>query len=147
MTKDLHKAFMKRSKLMNKLLKSKNLSDRKNYTAQRNLCKKLLKNTKRTYSNNLDIRKFTDNRTFRKTVDPHFSNKFSKSEKINSTKGNKTIPNIDQPCPVFNNFFSKIVDELKILNISNYKIVNANDPIKEALKYFENHPSITNIKS
>ena len=64
MTKDLHKAIMKRSKLRNKFLKSRNLSDRKNYTSQRNLCKKLLKNTKRTYFNNLDIRKFTDNRTF-----------------------------------------------------------------------------------
>ena len=31
MTKDFHKAFMKRSKLRNKFLKSRNLSDRKNY--------------------------------------------------------------------------------------------------------------------
>ena len=42
----------------------------------------------------------------------------------------------------------KIVDELeKILNISNYKIDNTNDPLKEVLRYFENHPSIKNIKS
>ena len=52
---------MKRSKLRNKFLKSRNLSDRKNYTSQRNLCEKLLKNTKRTYFNNLDIMKVTDN--------------------------------------------------------------------------------------
>ena len=26
-------------------------------------------------------------------------------------------------------------------------LYNTNDPLKEALKYFENHPSITNIKS
>ena len=147
MTKDLHKAIMKRSKLRNKFLKSRNLSDRKNYTSQRNLCKKLLKSTKRTYFNNLDIRKVTDNRTFWKTVVPLFSNKFSKSEKINLTEGNKTISNDDELCRVFNNFFSKIVDELKIPNISNYKIDNTNDPLKEALRYFENHPSITNIKS
>ena len=48
MAKDLHKAIMKRSKLRNKFLKSRTLSDRKNYTSQRNLCKKLLKSTKRT---------------------------------------------------------------------------------------------------
>ena len=59
MVKDLHKAIMKRSKLRNKFLKSRNLSDRKNYTSQRNLCKKLLKITK-TYSNNLGNRKVTD---------------------------------------------------------------------------------------
>ena len=86
-TKDLHKAIMKRSKLRNMFLKSRNLSDRKNYTSQRNLCKKLLKSTKRTYFNNLDISKVTDNRTFWKTVLPLFSNKFSKSKKLNLTEG------------------------------------------------------------
>ena len=147
MTKDLRKAIMKRSKLKNKFLKSTNLSDRKNYTSQRNLCKKLLKNTKRTYLNNLNIRKVTDNRKFWKTAVPIFSKKLSKSEKINLTEGNKTILNDNELCQVFNNFFSKIVDELKITNISNYKIDTTNDPLKEGLRYFENHPSITNIKS
>ena len=82
-----------------------------------------------------------------KTVIPLFSNKFSKSEKINLTEGNKTISKDDELCRVFNNFFSKIVDELKIPNISNYKIDNTNDALKEALRYFENHPSVTYTKS
>ena len=43
MTKDLYKAIMKRSKLRNKFLKSRSLSDRKNYTSQRYLCKKTIK--------------------------------------------------------------------------------------------------------
>ena len=30
---------------------------------------------------------------------------------------------------------------------SNYKLDNTNDPLKWALRYFENQPSITNIKS
>ena len=62
------------------------------------------------------------------------------------TEGNKTISNDDELGRVFNNFFSKTVNELKIPNISNHKLDNANDPLKEALRYFENHPSITNIK-
>ena len=33
------------------------------------------------------------------------------------------------------------------MSISNYKLDNTNDWLKEALKYFENHPSITHIKS
>ena len=45
------------------------------------------------------------------------------------------------------NFFSKTVDELKIPNVSNYKLDSTNDPLKEALKHFENCPSITNINS
>ena len=91
MTKDLQNAIMKICKLRNKFLKSRNLSDRKSYTSQRNLCKKLLKTTKRTYFNNLDINKVTDNLTFWKTVVPLFSSKFSKREKMNLTEGNKTI--------------------------------------------------------
>ena len=78
-TKDLHKAIMKRSKLRNTFLKLRTLSDRKNYTSHRNLCKKSVKNTKRTYFNNLDIKKVTDNQTFWKTIVPLVSNKFSKS--------------------------------------------------------------------
>ena len=61
MTEDLHKAIMKRSKLRNKFLKSRNPSDKKNYTSQKNLCKKLLKNSEITHFNDLDIRKVTDN--------------------------------------------------------------------------------------
>ena len=63
------------------------------------------------------------------------------------TEGDKTISNDDELRRVFNNILSKSVDELKIPNISNYKLNNTNDPLKEALRYFENHPSITNIKS
>ena len=63
------------------------------------------------------------------------------------TQGNKTISNNNELCKLFNNCSLKTVDKLKILNISNYKLDNTNDPLKEALKSFENHPSITNIKS
>ena len=90
------------------------------------------------------VKKISDNRTF--CVVPLSSNKFSKSEKINLTEENKTILNDDELCRVFN-FFSKTVDEIKIPNISNYKLDNTYDPLKEALKYFENHPNIRNIKS
>ena len=59
----------------------------------------------------------------------------------------KKTSNDDELCRVFNIFFSKTADELKILNISNYKLDNTNGPLKEALRYFENHPSIENIKN
>ena len=63
------------------------------------------------------------------------------------TDGNKTISKNDELCRVFNNFFSKTDDELKIPNISNYKLDDTNDSMKEALRCFENHPIIKNIKS
>ena len=68
---------MKRSKLRNTFLKSRKLG-------------KLLKKE--------DISKVTDNQTFWKTVLPLFSNKLSKSEKINLTEGNKAISNNDKLC-------------------------------------------------
>ena len=43
MTKELHKAIMNRSRLKNKFLEKKSITDRKNYNFQRNYCKKLLK--------------------------------------------------------------------------------------------------------
>ena len=108
MTKELLKVCLKRSKLRNKFLKSRTLSDRRTYTSQRNLCKKVLEKTKRTYFNNLDIEKITDNRTFWRNVVPVFSNKFTTSEKINMTERNKTISNDDEICWVLNIFFQKL---------------------------------------
>ena len=48
MTKELHKAIMKRSRLRNKFLKNKNEINRNNYKVQRNFSKKTLKNYKET---------------------------------------------------------------------------------------------------
>ena len=64
MTQSLHKEIMKRSRLRNKYLKSKSLTDRKKYDIQRNFCKKLLRATKKECFNNLDTKKVTDNKTF-----------------------------------------------------------------------------------
>ena len=47
---------------------------------------------------------------------------------------------------VFTNFFSKAVKELKISSSSNFTHNQSNDSLKEALSWFENHPSIVNIK-
>ena len=48
--KALHKAIMKICKLRKKSLELKTFSDRKAYTFQRNFFKKLLRNTKRTWT-------------------------------------------------------------------------------------------------
>ena len=47
MTKELHKAIMKRLKLRNKFLKNKNQINRDNYKVQRSYWKKLLQTTKK----------------------------------------------------------------------------------------------------
>ena len=80
MTKELHQPIMKRSRLRNKFLKTKSITDRKNYDFQWNCCKKLLRYTKKLYFNNLDISKINDNRSFWKTIVPLFSKKTQKGK-------------------------------------------------------------------
>ena len=46
MRKELPKAILKRSRLRNKFLKIKSITDRKNYNVQRNCCQKLVRFTK-----------------------------------------------------------------------------------------------------
>ena len=89
--KNWHQEIMKRSRLRNKYLKPKSLTDRKKYNIQRNFCKKLLRTTKKEYFNNLDTKKVTDNKTFWITVVPTFSNKNSKSNKIFLNEEGNTI--------------------------------------------------------
>ena len=93
MTKVLHVAFMKRSRLTNKFLRDKNQANRDNYKIQGNLCKKPLRKTNNLYFTNVDTKKITDNtnRTFHKTVIPFIRNKPSKSEIIINDKGDKSI--------------------------------------------------------
>ena len=91
MTKELHNAIMKRSRYRNKFLKDKSQTSRENYKIQRNLCKKLLRKTKKLYFQSLNTKKITDNRTFWKTVVPLFTSKVSRSEKIVLTETEKHI--------------------------------------------------------
>ena len=57
MTKELHKTIMKRSGLRNKFLNDRTENNQKTFKRQRNVCKKLLRTTKKSYCSNLDIKK------------------------------------------------------------------------------------------
>ena len=81
MSKELHKAIMKRPRLRNKFLKHRTDTNKKNYSTQEYLCKKLLKNTKKSYFENLGTKNITDSKSFWRTVPPLFTQNSSKSEK------------------------------------------------------------------
>ena len=59
MTKDLHKAIMKRSRLRNKFLRDTTDISREEYKKQRNLCVSLLKKAKKDHFVNRDIKSVT----------------------------------------------------------------------------------------
>ena len=75
MTKSLHKAIMKRSRLWNKFLCDRTEKSQKEYKKQRNFWVNLLKKAKKDHFANLDVNSVLDNRKFWENVKPLFSNK------------------------------------------------------------------------
>ena len=115
MDSKLNHAIMLRSKLCKKFLKSRSVKDRDSYQKEQNLCVSLLHQNKKGYFETLDIKSVIDNKMFRKTVAPLFSSKSKASNKITLSENEKLIIN-DQKCAeMFNNYFSSIFKELKIL--------------------------------
>ena len=144
MTKELRKAIMNRSKLRNKFLKTRNEESKRRFNRQRNLCVSLLRKNKRLFSRKLNHRVVTDNRKFWETVGPLFSEKAFHKESITLINNNKTISNNEEPVETFNKHFSKLVESLDInktlaSNIANSDIIY---PVLNAIKKYENHPSI-----
>ena len=82
-----------RSKLRNKFLKSRSNKNREAYKKQRDLCVSLLRQNKKDYYENLDIKSVTDNKMSWKTVVPLFSNKSKRSNKITLSENEKLIIN------------------------------------------------------
>ena len=75
MTKGLHKAIMKRSRLQNKFLRDRTETSQKEYKKQRTFCVNFLKKAKKDHFANLDVNSVLDNRKFWQNVKPLFSNK------------------------------------------------------------------------
>ena len=79
MSKTLRKAIMKQSKLRNTFNKKRSSENWQNYKRQRNICSNILKSTKKTFFETLNINEITDNRKFWKTVKLFFTDKYKKT--------------------------------------------------------------------
>ena len=64
MTKNLHKAIMKRSRLRNKFLNDKTEIFRKEYKKQRSFCVNVSKKAEKDHFVNLDVISISDNKKF-----------------------------------------------------------------------------------
>ena len=137
---------MKRSKYRNNILKDKSQTSRGNYKIQLNLCKKLLRKTKKCYFESLNTKKITDNRIFWQTVVPLFTKKASKGEKIILNEAEKHISDDKQISTLFNNFFSNVVSDLKIPNYCNYFPPKNTASLSTTIETFEKCLSILKIK-
>ena len=114
MNKTLQKAIMERTRLRNKFLKYKTVSNKIAYNKQRNYCVNLCRKEKKQYYNNLDINKVIDNKQFWKTIKPAFSEKSTKSDKITLIENAEILSEDTQIAETFNNYFSNIVSNLNI---------------------------------
>ena len=137
---------MKRSRYRNKFLKDKSQTSRENYKIQRNLCKKLLRKTKKCYFESLNTKKITDNRTFWQTVVPLFTKRRQKVKRLSLMKQKKYISDDKKIPTIFNNFFSNVVSDLKIPNYCNYFPQKNTDSLSTIIETFEKCPSILKIK-
>ena len=83
MTKGLHKAIMKRSRLRNKSLPDRTETSRKEYKKERNFCVNLLKKAKKYDFANLDVNSVLHSRRFWQNVRSYFSNKVKLKQLLN----------------------------------------------------------------
>ena len=145
MNKELRKAIMARTRLLNKHRKDNSTLSKIEYNKQRNICVKLLRKSKKDFYNNLNAKSITDSKSFWKTVKPSFSDKTLKNETISLIENDKVITEENEVVKIFDSHFSNVVQNLDIENINCISV--SDDPVIEAIKSFENHPSIMKINT
>ena len=95
----------------------------------------------------LDHRVVSDNKIFWKTVGPLFLEKAFHKESIILNDNNKTINNNEELAEIFNKHFSKLVENLDIDETLADNITNSDiaDPVFNAMKKYEYHPSVKKL--
>ena len=109
---------------------------------------KLLRRTKSDYYRNLDFGDLTDNRKFWKTVNPVFSNEIQTTSSVTLTEDGKMITEDTKIAEIFNHYFANITESLGISEDQSLlsETIGIKDSVEKAIKKYENHPSIRNIK-
>ena len=145
MNKSLKKEIMQRTRLRNKFLKNRNLHNRQAYNKQRNLCVRLVRESKNKYFENLDVKKITDNRQFWRTTKPYLSDKLKSNDRILLAEKNEIIVSDLDCAKIFNDFFGNITKRLNLQPPPSNSNDFPNSLISNILK-FNNHVSIKAIK-
>ena len=145
MTKALCKAIMVRSRLRNKSLKLKTIESRKVYKKQRNYCVALLRETKKNFYENLNVKIITDNKKFWKHVKPFFAEKSQSNTKITLIEANEIISDSAECAEIMNNFFSDAAINLDVDRVLHTNVSNAFDAVTIAIEKYKYHPSIVKL--
>ena len=144
MSKQLRKAIMTRTRLLNKYRKYNSAENLFAYKRQRNLCVKLLRKSKKDFHNNLNVKRITDNRKFWQTIKPNFTDKTLRDERITLVEGDKVITEQKHVVKKFKDHFEKIVETLKIERPKLSDL--SDDPVLNTIENFSHHASVLKIK-
>ena len=144
MKKQLRKAIMTRTRLLNKYRKDNSAGNLFAYKRQRNICFKLLRKSNIFYSD-LNVKRITDNRKFWQTIKPNFADKTLKDERRTFVEGDKIITEEKEAVKKFKDHFEKIVETLKIDRPMLSDL--SDDPgVLNAIEKFSHHANVLKIK-
>ena len=146
MNKNLKKAIMNRSRLLNRYRKEKTAATRSAYKRQKNFCVKLLRKTKKEFYNNLNVKYITENKLFRNTIKPSFTDKTLKDERITLVENNKVVSDESKLVEIFSKYFRNTVRNLEIDGLINISSGNDAVTIRKAIEKYQNPPSIKVIR-
>ena len=119
MSKNLQKAIMNRSRLLNRYRKEKTEAIRSAYKRERNFCVKLLRKTKKEFCNKLNVKCITKKKLFWEPVKSSFTDKTLKDERITLVENNKFVSDKSKLVKIFSKHFGNIVQNLGIDGLTN----------------------------
>ena len=131
---------MKRSKLRNTFNKTRSSENRQNYKRQRNICSNVLKSSKKTFFETLNINEMTDNRKFWKTVKPFFTDKCKTANNIILTEKNETLNTNKKISNTFNEYFTNITEGLNLRESTGNINFENEESYKKIKENFGNEP-------
>ena len=132
MTKDLHEAIMKRSRLKNKFLRDRTDISREEFKKEKEIfALAFFKKAKKDHFANLDTKSVTDNKKFWQTVKPLSSNKVKAKTVIKLIENDAMIDHESEIAKIFNEYFVNIVKKTRNIN-RRINYVFCNKPIKRS---------------
>ena len=138
---------MNRTHLRNRYNNDKTDDNKKAFKKQRNLCVKLLREAKREYYKNIDLKSLNDNRKFWKTVKPLFSGKVKTTSSVTLLENDEIVSDDKAVAEIFNDYFANITSSLGIEETGSNVVSTdgVDDPVELAIIKYSLHPSIKRI--
>ena len=144
MNKEPRKAIMTRTCLLSKPRKFNCQENQFAYKRQRNYCFKLLKISKKDFCNNLNVKKAPYSKYFWKTVQPNFTDKTLKNEKIILVEDDKVVTPETHLAKILKDHFESLAESLHIERPCKSNLYR--DPVVSTIKNCSQHLSILKIK-